>query len=392
MPSSFGCRVPNLAAPSHGNATAEAWSIFGGYLGPCVLRQRFRKSKYYRHFVRLIKLVNQVTSFKIKRSDIPEIRQGFAHWVQDYEKFYFQHNPTRMQTCTVNIHYLLHVADCIEYLGPVWCYWSFPMERFCSFVGGVVKSRRFPFENIARRIRDTAQLQVLRHLYGLHDKLFFLQTDINGEVTEEGAEIIPGYERALLFGRCATELRVTDQLRRKLCAYVVHSFGIPLSEAKKVIPTHVPQWRRLRISQGGDTITARGCQKMRSDARDSSFVRYELLVDRNSRHRNAPVDLQQASQYGQLQHLFMLTLRPRSVANPSQQALPLLLALIHEAPVLVEDTYEYRVISYADGTLKSGEVVDARAIQCVLGRVLDRGRYWIIDRSADCEFTFPSFV
>jgi hypothetical protein len=69
----------------------------------------------------------------------------------------------------------------------------------------------------------------------------------------------------------------------------------------------------------------------------------------------------------------------------------LLLALISEAPVLVEDTYEYKVVSYAQGALKSGEVVNAKTIQCVLGRVLDRGRYWIIDRSADCELTFPTF-
>lgn len=101
-----------------------------------------------------------------------------------------------MQTCTVNVHYLLHVADCIEYLGPVWCYWSFPMERFCSFVGGVVKSRRFPFENISRRIRDTAQLQVIRHLYGLHDKLSFLKPDreVDEDRESKTVDILPECE------------------------------------------------------------------------------------------------------------------------------------------------------------------------------------------------------
>ncbi|CAE6436081.1 unnamed protein product [Rhizoctonia solani] len=86
MPTSHGCRVPNIALPHHGGATAEAWSMFGGYLGPCVLRGRFRKTKYYRHFVRLIKLVHQITSFEIPRADIPLIREGFIKWVQDYEK------------------------------------------------------------------------------------------------------------------------------------------------------------------------------------------------------------------------------------------------------------------------------------------------------------------
>jgi hypothetical protein len=87
MPRSYGCRVPNLAAPNRGNPTAEAWSIFGGYLSPCVLRGRFCKTKYYHHFVQLIKLVHQITSFKLKCSDIPAIREGFVNWVQDYEKY-----------------------------------------------------------------------------------------------------------------------------------------------------------------------------------------------------------------------------------------------------------------------------------------------------------------
>ncbi|KEP49798.1 transposase family Tnp2 protein [Rhizoctonia solani 123E] len=394
IPAAYGCRVPNLAAPYRGGPTAEAWSIFGGYLGPCVLHGRFRKTKYYRHFVRLIKLVNQITSFKILRSDIVSIREGFVNWIQDYEKFYYQHNPARMQTCTVNIHYLLHVADCIEYLGPVWCYWSFPMERFCSFVGGVVKSRRFPFENIARRIRDTAQLQVVRHLYGLHDKLTFLQPDrvADDDPNAKNVDSFPEYDRALLYGRCAKKLKIHGTpLYNKICGHLVQSLGISTQAAKAAIPRSVIEWRRLRISQGGDTITANGCQKIRSDARDSSFVRYSLLVDKHSHHRNLRPDLRPASQYGRLEHIFALPLKRRPTANDPSKKRTLLLAFISEAPVLVEDTHEYKVVSYAKGALKSGEVVDARTIQCLLGRVLDRNRYWIIDRSADCEFTFPTF-
>ncbi|QRW17362.1 Transposase family tnp2 [Rhizoctonia solani] len=273
IPTSYGCRVPDISAPSHGSATAEAWSIFGGYLGPYVLRKRFRNPKYYQHFVRLIKLVNQITSYEIKRSDIPEIRKGFIRWVKEYENY----NPL---------------------------------------------------------------------------------TD----------------ERTILLGRCASNLKISDQLQRKICGYLVQSFGISVFEAKKAIPERVPEWRRLRISQGGDTITARGSQKIRSDARDSSFVRYELLVDKNARHRNAPVDLQPVSQYGQLQHIFQLDLKARSAANPSSKSIPLILALIHKAPVLIENTHEYKVVSYPDGQLKSGKVVDAQTIH------------------ADCEFTFPSFT
>ena len=99
------------------------------------------------------------------------------------------------------------------------------------------------------------------------------------------------------------------------------------------------------------------------------------------------------SQYGQLEHIFALPLKRRPTANDPSKKHILLLALISEAPVLVEDTHEYKVIPYPKGALKSGEVVDAKTIQCLLGRhrVLDQNRYWIIDRSADCESTFPIF-
>lgn len=103
---------------------------------------------------------------------------------------YYQYDSDRLQTCPVNVHYLLHIVDSIEAIGPVWCYWAYPMERFCSFIGAAVKSRRFPYTNIARRIRDVAQLHIIRELYNLHGVVKFGQTrasteeDLAGELEQ----------------------------------------------------------------------------------------------------------------------------------------------------------------------------------------------------------------
>lgn len=99
-----------------------------------------------------------------------------------------------MQTCTVNVHYLLHVADSIQYIGPVWTYWAFPMERFCSFVGASVKSRRYPWTNISRRIRDVAQLQVIENLYSLHGSLAFSKPKDTQDEDLHDAQTLPGCE------------------------------------------------------------------------------------------------------------------------------------------------------------------------------------------------------
>jgi hypothetical protein len=78
------------------------------------------------------------------------------------------------------------------------------------------------------------------------------------------------------------------------------------------------------------------------------------------------------------------------VLKKKQQLRTLLLALIREAPFKVEESHQYRVVSY-QGELGSGEVVDAQTIQCVVGRALDGIRYWIVDRSTDCDLAFPEY-
>ena len=87
IPSSFGCRLPNISKAGH--RTAESWSIFATQLAPSLLRRRFRKSTYYTHFVRLIKLLNQCTSFTMLRSDVAQLREGFAEWIKEYERYVF---------------------------------------------------------------------------------------------------------------------------------------------------------------------------------------------------------------------------------------------------------------------------------------------------------------
>lgn len=115
------------------------------------------------------------------------------------------------------------------------------------------------------------------------------------------------------------------------------------------------------------------------------------MVDQNAHRPRAPERLKAVSHYGQLERLFAFPLPPKSILNKKNQARTLLLALILEAPFKVEDSYEHRVVWY-QGRLGSGEVVDAQTIQCVVGRIVDDKRTWIVDRSANCELTFPVFT
>ncbi|KAG8746735.1 hypothetical protein FRC11_012618, partial [Ceratobasidium sp. 423] len=98
IPYVFGCRVPDL------------------------------KKKH----AKLVHLINLCIDFEIPCDTVDMIHQGFAKWVKDYEKLYYQNDPTQLLACTLPLHALLHIADDIENMGPVWAYWAFPMECFCG--------------------------------------------------------------------------------------------------------------------------------------------------------------------------------------------------------------------------------------------------------------------
>ena len=85
IPSQFGARVPNLEK-ERSHMTAEAWSFWVLYIAPIVLRNRFTKPRYYRHFLKLVHLIHLCLAYDMKASDIDAIRVGFQEWVVEYEK------------------------------------------------------------------------------------------------------------------------------------------------------------------------------------------------------------------------------------------------------------------------------------------------------------------
>ena len=86
IPSSFGPHLPNIA-DSLSNISADMWSFWVSFIGPVVLQNRFRHSKYFKHFVRLVSLINTCLQRKIPQEEIDELESGFESWVEDYQKW-----------------------------------------------------------------------------------------------------------------------------------------------------------------------------------------------------------------------------------------------------------------------------------------------------------------
>ena len=85
IPSSFGPHLPNIA-DSLSNISADMWSFWVLFVGPVVLQNRFRHPKYFRHFVKLVSLLNICLQRKISHEEIDELEKGFESWVKDYQK------------------------------------------------------------------------------------------------------------------------------------------------------------------------------------------------------------------------------------------------------------------------------------------------------------------
>ena len=85
IPSSFGPRMPNLKT-ERSSMTAETWGFWCMYVAPILLRNHFSHWRYYDHFLKFVQLIHKCISFKLKKSEVDEIRQGFQDWVLEYEE------------------------------------------------------------------------------------------------------------------------------------------------------------------------------------------------------------------------------------------------------------------------------------------------------------------
>lgn len=71
---------------------------------------------------------------------------------------------------TLTIHGLLHIADTIERIGPVWAWWSFPIERQCGRLQRHITNKRHPFANLDTYITLAAQLRTTQLIYNIADE------------------------------------------------------------------------------------------------------------------------------------------------------------------------------------------------------------------------------
>ncbi|KIY61190.1 hypothetical protein CYLTODRAFT_433611 [Cylindrobasidium torrendii FP15055 ss-10] len=383
IPSTFASNPPNVADDKQAT-TADSWSFWMLYIAPIVLENKFRRKVYYDHFIELVKLVQICLKFSLSSDDIERLRTGFKDWVVAYEKLYYQNNPSRARACPLTIHALLHIADLIKVVGPVWTYWAFPTERYCGRLQPAIRSRRHPFVSIDNYVSQDAQLSHIKMVYNVHDRLTIPRRLRNPDVVRGIHDSHPDYPLYVLLGPKRT--LVDPSVHAKVRVHLATRFGKPLSMILQVYdPQDVVQWGCVRRLEGGDDMKAAELTNLNAeDRRDATFVRYELLVD--IAPRSAASNFVARQFYGQLKNILVVKLPASTDLNLSKPT-TYMLALIHQSDAKVASISGLDIPYYKKLTRK--EVVDVATIQCLVGRVppsallpASQSRGWgIIDRS-----------
>ena len=85
IPSAYSPRVPDVSKKGS-FLSADMWSFWTLYLAPVLLRNHFKKPKYFAHFIKLVQLFRICIQFEISAAEIEELRSGFQEWVEDYKR------------------------------------------------------------------------------------------------------------------------------------------------------------------------------------------------------------------------------------------------------------------------------------------------------------------
>ncbi|CAE6478594.1 unnamed protein product, partial [Rhizoctonia solani] len=294
-------------------------------------------------------------------------------WVTKYEKLYFQFKAERLSVCTSTVHALLHVADGIEAMGPVWCYWAYPMERYCGSLLPAIRSRRHPFANIDRRVQDLAMLYHIQQLYHIDLDLSSRRRRLASSRRDHFGE----YEHAELVSR-QPDLPLIGDLYNKTMVCLNTRLGTHSDTLGQYIPQSVRQWGKVLRLGGGDLMVARDAIPLNNGYRDNSFIRYELLVDTLAHRRNAAPHFAPRMFYGQLRRIFLIEL-PAKAELGTTKAESIILVAVQQCKLMQLDR-SLGTPYYKD--MEPLEVIDLRSVQCAVGRVRDKRGFWgIVDRS-----------
>ncbi|KAG8717200.1 hypothetical protein FRC09_014634 [Ceratobasidium sp. 395] len=274
------------------------------------------------------------------------------------------------------------MAYYIRRTGPLWASWAFVMERFCQFILLAVKNRVRPYEMISNHVTRHAQMKAVLRRYNLpvvgRPRV---QARVEHGVTLTSRETMHAeFDEVVLGTPVKTRGIQTVQLENQLLGYFSLKFpDTPRRELRQRIHfDSLISYGRFRQVPDGNRIRTAKLIANNALARDNSFVKYDLLPDRNARWRQRPYVPRRQCYYGQCVGIYFVRF-----TNDEGDITPNLLAAVRQCNTDGSDAArpETPVVTYDQ--LGPVNLIHVYTIIAVVGRI-QLGETWgIVDQSRD---------
>jgi hypothetical protein len=121
------------------------WLLF--YSLPC-LKDAFKKKEYLEHWSLLVEGIHILCREEISKEEVQKANSLLRNFCRDYNRLYGESEET------FNLHLLLHFANSVVNLGPLWATSTFIFEG----ANGLLKSKIHGNANIAMELSNTFQM------------------------------------------------------------------------------------------------------------------------------------------------------------------------------------------------------------------------------------------
>jgi hypothetical protein len=129
-------------------------------------------------------------------------------------------------------------------MGPVWCYWAFPMEQLCGALGRANLNPRYPFVSMDCRVLEVAQLAQIKYMYNLFEML-----DLGDHTQALAKGTCYSAYPASIFVRPRCVIMLNSSLARQLGSYIGEMYDVD----SKAVERHIKGrkfnvWAKMQLT------------------------------------------------------------------------------------------------------------------------------------------------
>jgi hypothetical protein len=107
---------------------ANEYKTWTKIVSPILLNGRLPEP-FYTDWIAFVDAVTLATDYSLTTEEITHVRAKMQQFVVHYHDNYYKYENKRLAACKSVFHALLHVADCLEWVGPMWSYGQWFIER-----------------------------------------------------------------------------------------------------------------------------------------------------------------------------------------------------------------------------------------------------------------------